>query len=67
MYYVYVDNAVGWEFDERAGLVFDPSTDFGDRFGAVIDDLLNGRHVSQNADVPKKKPAEDEENPTEDY
>ena len=31
----------------RAELMFDPSTDFGDRFSAVMNDLLAGRHPDQ--------------------
>ena len=58
------------QFDERAGLIFDPGTDFGDRFGAVMEDLLNGRHVSQSeaSDIIRSdKPTDNNENPTEDY
>ena len=33
--------------DERAELLMNPSTDFGDRFQAVLTDMLSGRHTSQ--------------------
>jgi hypothetical protein len=57
-------------FDERADLLFAPSTDFADRLGAVMSDLLDGRHTSQSEadDVTRsKKPTDNDEKPTEDY
>ena len=35
------------EIDERAALLLNPDTGFGDRFEAVINDMLNNSHVSQ--------------------
>lgn len=35
------------EIDERAALLLNPDTGFGDRFEAVINDMLNNNHVSQ--------------------
>ena len=35
------------EIDARAQLMIDPDTGFGDRFEAVMLDLLNGNHISQ--------------------
>ena len=57
-------------FDARADLIFAPDTDFADRLGAVMTDLLDGNHTSQfEADdiTRSKKPADNEEKPTEDY
>ena len=35
------------EIDARAQLMIDPDTGFGDRFEAVMLDLLNGTHITQ--------------------
>ena len=35
------------ELDERANLIFAPNSGFADRWEAVVDDMLNGRHPSQ--------------------
>lgn len=35
------------EIDERANLLFDPNTDFDERFEAVMVDLLNGTNATQ--------------------
>ena len=58
------------EFDERANLIFDPDSHFSNKFEAVIEDMLAGRHTSQSS-VPNPKsldqPTDNEENSTEDY
>ena len=58
------------ELDERANLVFDPDTDFSEKFEAVIADMLAGRHASQSS-IPNpdslNKPTDNEENATDDY
>jgi hypothetical protein len=35
------------EFDERAALLFNPDTEFSERFEAVMVDMLAGKHASQ--------------------
>lgn len=35
------------ELDERNDLLFDPNTEYGERFAAVMTDLLSGKHTSQ--------------------
>ncbi len=56
--------------DERADMTFDPSTDFSDKFEAVIEDMLMGRHPHQRT-IPNPqsldKPTDNEENATDDY
>ena len=57
-------------FDARADLIFAPDTDFADRVGAVMNDLLQGNHTSQfepDEITRSKKPADNNEKPTEDY
>ena len=57
------------EHDARAALMFDVDTGFGDRFEAVLADMLAGRHPSQQS-LPNpdslKKPTDNEENFTSD-
>ena len=58
------------ELDERANLIFDPDSHFANKFEAVIEDMLAGRHSSQSS-LPNpdslKKPTDNEENSTDDY
>ena len=37
------------ELDERANLIFDPDSHFSNKFEAVIEDMLAGRHPSQSS------------------
>ena len=58
------------ELDERANLIFAPNSEFSERFEAVVEDMLAGRHSSQaNIIGPDKlkKPTDNEENSTDDY
>ena len=60
------------EIDARAALLFDPNTEYGERFEAVMSDILTGRHVSQtDPEEPGlyRGPVDNEsdEEPTEDY
>jgi len=58
------------ELDERANLIFAPDSEFSERFEAVVEDMLAGRHSSQSniIDPDKlKKPTDNEENSTDDY
>ena len=61
------------EIDARAALLFDPTTEYADRFEAAMNDLLNGRHVSQTSPEEPglfRGPTDNEEsdeNPTVDY
>ena len=58
------------ELDERANLIFDPDSHFSNKFEAVIEDMLAGRHPSQSS-LPNpdslNKPTDNEENATDDY
>jgi hypothetical protein len=58
------------ELDERANLIFDPDSHFSNKFEAVIEDMLAGRHPSQSS-IPNpdslNKPTDNEENATDDY
>ena len=58
------------ELDERANLIFDPNSHFSNKFEAVIEDMLAGRHPSQSS-IPNpdslNKPTDNEENSTDDY
>ena len=58
------------ELDERANLTFDPDSHFSNKFEAVIEDMLAGRHSSQSS-LPNpsslEKPTDNEENATDDY
>ena len=56
--------------DERAALLFDPNTDYNDRFEAVMTDILNGRHVNQLAPEEPglyQDPIDNKENPTDEF
>ena len=56
------------ELQERTDLMFNPDTGFGEKFEAVMSDLLAGRHTSQS-NVPNpdslKEATDNEENSTE--
>lgn len=61
------------EIDARAGLIFDPTTNFAERFEAVLTDMVAGRHVSQ---IEPEHPGmfraptdieENDEKPTEEF
>ena len=53
------------ELDGRADLIFAPDTEFGERFATVMEDMLAGRHASQNSAPDLKKPTDNEENSTD--
>ena len=56
--------------DGRAELLFDPNTGYGDRFEAVMTDILAGRHINQlTSDVQSdyQETIDNEENPTEEF
>ena len=56
------------EIDDRAELVLNPETEFGDRFEAVMTDLLKGKHITQTEpDQPGmyRKPTDNTENSEE--
>ena len=61
------------EIDARASMLLDPTTDFADRFEAVITDMLAGRHATQiepNDPGLYREPIdnnEDDEKPTNDF
>ena len=58
------------EIDARTNLLIDPDTSFGERFEAVITDMLNGKHITQtNPDEPGlfRKPIDNEDEPTEEF
>ena len=58
------------ELDERANLIFDPDSHFSNKFEAVIEDMLAGRHPSQSSisnPDSLNKPTDNEENATDDY
>ena len=61
------------ELDARANMLFNPDTEYNERFEAVMVDLLNGRHPVQleGAGEPElrnpKDDTEDEENPTSEF
>ena len=42
------------EMQERGDLIFEPETDFSDRWEAVVEDMLFGRHPSQTTDTDNK-------------
>ncbi len=51
------------EIDMRTNLILDPNTPFGEKFEAVVTDMLKGKHISTaEPDDPGlyRKPAEDE-------
>ncbi len=56
------------DIDGRADLVLNPNTEFGDRFEAVMTDLLTGNHITQtDPDQPGlyRKPTDTTEEPEE--
>ena len=61
------------EIDSRADLLLDPTTNFAERFEAVLTDMVAGRHISQiEPDQPGlfRAPTDNEENDeksTEDF
>ena len=61
------------EIDARAALILDPTTDFAERFEAVMTDMLAGRHAAQIEPTDPglyREPTdngEDEEKPTSDF
>ena len=61
------------EIDARAAMLLDPTTDFAERFEAVITDMLSGRHTTQIEPTDPglyREPIdnnEDEEKPTNDF
>ena len=61
------------EIDAREDLLLNPDTDFGERFEAVMTDLLKGRHTTQiSFEDPGlyREPidhGEDENEPTKDF
>ena len=59
------------EIDARADLILNPDTEFGDRFEAVMTDLLKGQHITQTEpDQPGlfRKPTENtEEDPNQEF
>ena len=48
------------DLDDRANLIFAPNSGFADRWEAVVDDMLNGRHTSQFNSPPSDKEEGDE-------
>ena len=58
------------QLNAREDLMLSPETGFGDRFEAVITDMLAGRHPSQfNTDLEglHRAPTDNDENPTEEF
>jgi hypothetical protein len=58
------------EIDARADLILNPDTGFGERFDAVMTDMLAGRHISQtepNQPGLYRKPAENTDEETEEF
>ena len=57
--------------DERNAMLVDPNTDYGDKFEAVMVDLLSGRHTSQvepqDPGLYREPTDNGEENTTEDF
>ena len=47
------------EIKERGDLIFQPEADFSDRWEAVVEDMLFGRHSSQTTDTDKKSTQND--------
>ena len=70
---VYVDNdsyIESFELQCRSSADIDPDTGFGDRFEAVMLDLLNGTHITQTEpDDPGlyREPTDNEDDPTQDF
>lgn len=58
------------ELDERANLIFQPDSEFSERFEAVVEDMLAGRHSSQSNIINPdtlKKPTDIDENSTDEF
>ena len=56
------------ELEDRSNLLFEPDSNFSDRFNAVVEDMLSGRHPSQSFTSTKKPVVDDEdENSTENF
>ena len=55
------------ELDARANLIFDPDTQFSDRFESVVQDMLIGRNASQHTPGIQKPPSNTDEDSTSDY
>ena len=58
------------ELDERANLIFAPDSEFSERFEAVVEDMLAGRHSSQSNIINPdtlKKPTDIDENSTDEF
>ena len=58
------------EIDARAQLMISPDTDFGDRFEAVMLDLLNGSHITQTEPEDPglyREPTDHEDDPADDF
>ncbi len=53
------------DLDARANLIFDPDTEFSERYQTVVEDILGGRNASQYSDF--KRIDKDDDNPTLDY
>ena len=56
--------------DDRAALLFDPNTEYNDRFEAVMTDILAGRHVNQlQPEEPGlyQEPTDNDQNPTDEF
>ena len=55
---------------ERADMLFDPTTEFDERFTAVLTDMLAGKHVNQlGPDGPGlfDGPVDNDDNPTSEF
>jgi len=55
------------ELEDRSNLLFEPDSNFSDRFQAVVEDMLSGRHPSQTNQNPNSLFQDDEENTTENF
>ena len=59
------------DIEARADLFLNPTTDFGARYEAVLTDMLNGRHVTQNDEDTEglyREPVDHgDEDPTKDF
>ena len=58
------------EIDARTNLILDPTTEFGDRYEAVMLDILQGRHITQTGVDDEglyREPPEDEEDSTKGF
>jgi hypothetical protein len=58
------------ELNAREDLMLNPDTGFGERFEAVMTDMLAGRHASQvniHQEGLHRGPTDNDENPTEEF